>query len=331
MSSSQRNWRCSATDKAANYLGLMRKAGRIALGEHDAGAAARAGKACLLLLAQDASDNARKRAEGFAHAAQAPLLRLPYTKQALSDRLGKTGCAIAAVTDPGLAKAFVSALAQADPEQYSNTAAELAALPETDGYQKELSRMLRVSVRNNTGEGHDREWKNGGMGMEIMQVEGSTAYALLTNIGGEFEPGDRILFHMSHHDQNVDLFEIPVPAQLEQELVIGLNAEVGPDDHYCWQTATISPISFQLDGTYGTGKTANEAVSITLKDGTSFALSSVENGYEDSPYGTYGSLDHSGTGHWEDNKVKSTWLFSQLIDLDELASITVDGVTYPVG
>ena len=91
MSSSQRNWRCSATDKAANYLGLMRKAGRIALGEHDAGAAARAGKACLLLLAQDASDNARKRAEGFAYAAQAPLLRLPYTKQALSDRLGKTG------------------------------------------------------------------------------------------------------------------------------------------------------------------------------------------------------------------------------------------------
>ena len=124
MSSSQRNWRCSDTDKAANYLGLMRKAGRIALGEYDAGAAARAGQACLVLLAQDASDNAHKRAEGFAYTAQAPL---PYTKQVLSERLGKTGCAIAAVTDPGLAKVFVSALAQADPEQYSNTAAALAA------------------------------------------------------------------------------------------------------------------------------------------------------------------------------------------------------------
>ena len=44
----------------------------------------------------------------------------------------RTGCAIAAVTDPGLAKAFVSALAQADPEQYSNTAAELAAQTRTD-------------------------------------------------------------------------------------------------------------------------------------------------------------------------------------------------------
>ena len=92
MSSLQRNWRCSATDKAANYLGLMRKAGRIALGEYDAGAAARAGQACLLLLAQDASDNARKRAEGFACTAQAPLLRLPYTKQALSDRLRSGAC-----------------------------------------------------------------------------------------------------------------------------------------------------------------------------------------------------------------------------------------------
>ena len=134
---------------------------------------------------------------------------------------------------------------------------------------------------------------------------------------------------MSHHDQNVDLFEISVPEQLEQELVIELDGESGPDDRFCWQTATISPISFQLDGIYGSGETSNEAVSITLKDGTSFALSSAENGHEDSPYGTYGSWDSSWAG--SDNEVKETWLFSQLIDLSDLASITVDGVTYPVG
>lgn len=217
-----------------------------------------------------------------------------------------------------------------------DAAAELAAIPETDGYQKELKRMLWVGAHNNTnfggfGADHRLEWKNGGMSMEIMQVEGSTAYALLTNIGGEFEPGDRILFDMSHHDQNVDLFAIPVPAQLEQELVIELDGESGPDDRYCWQTATISPISFQLDGIYGSGETSNEAVSITLKDGTSFALSSAENGHEDSPYGTYGSWGSSYAGSWESGDVKETWLFSQLIDLADLASITVDGVTYPVG
>lgn len=216
-----------------------------------------------------------------------------------------------------------------------DAAAELAAIPETDGYQKELARMLWVGAHNNTnfggfGADHRLEWKNGGMSMEIMQVEGSTAYALLTNIGGEFEPGDRILFDMSHHDQNVDLFEIPVPEQLEQELVIELDGESGPDDRFCWQTATISPISFQLDGIYGSGETSNEAVSITLKDGTSFALSSAENGYAYSDYGTYGSMSSSGIGIPEDDRTKKTWLFSQLIDLDELASITVCGVTYPI-
>lgn len=219
-----------------------------------------------------------------------------------------------------------------------DAAAELAAIPETDGYQKELARMLWVGAHNNTnfggfGADHRLEWKNGGMSMEIMQVEGSTAYALLTNIGGEFEPGDRILFDMSHHDQNVDLFEIPVPEQLEQELVIELDESAYEEQYNCWQTATITPISFRLEGRYGrnwSSLKSNDAVSVTLKDGTSFDLASVENGYAYSDYGTYGSMSSSGIGMPEDDRTKTTWLFSQLIDLDELASITVCGVTYPI-
>lgn len=202
-------------------------------------------------------------------------------------------------------------------------AAQLAALPEADGYQKELERMLSVGVRNNTGFGTDHrlEWKNGSMGMDMIRVDGSTAYAVVTNNGGEFEPGDRLLFNTSYHGQNADLFEIPVPEQMEQELVIEL------DDPY-WKTATITPISFRLDGT--SSPQSSDSVTITLKDGTSFDLASVENGYAYSDYGTYGSMSHSGTGAYESDHCKENWLFSQLIDLDELASITVCGVTYPV-
>ena len=202
-------------------------------------------------------------------------------------------------------------------------AAQLAALPEADGYQKELEGMLRIGVRNNTGFGTDHrlEWKNGGVKMEIIQVDGSTAYAVVTNVGGEFEPGDRLLFRASYHDQSADLFEIPVPEQLEQELVIEL------DDPY-WKTATITPISFRLDGT--DSPQSSESVTITLKDGTNFALASAENGYAYSDYGTYGSMSHAGTGAYDSDQCKENWLFSQLIDLDELASITVCGVTYPV-
>ena len=202
-------------------------------------------------------------------------------------------------------------------------AAQLAALPEASDNEKEMGRMLQVHVRNNIdfrGD-HSLDWKLGGMVMHIIQVEGRTAYMVLTNNGGEIEPGDRLLFRASYHDQSADLFELPVPEQMEQELVIEL------DDPY-WKTATITPISFRLDGT--SSPQSSDSVTITLKDGTSFDLASAENGYAYSDYGTYGSMSHSGTGAYESDHCKENWLFSQLIDLDELASITVCGVTYPV-
>lgn len=214
-------------------------------------------------------------------------------------------------------------------------AATLAALPEASDNEKEMARMLQVHVRNNIdfrGD-HSLEWKLGGMGMHIIQVEGRTAYMVLTNNGGEIEPGDQLLFQAWYQDKTVDLFEIPVPDQLEQELVVELDESAYEDQYDCWQTATITPISFRLEGRYGRNCSSlkpNDAVSITLKDGTSFDLASVENGYTDSAYGTYGSMSFSGAGMPEENRQKDTWLFSQLIDLDELASITVCGVTYPV-
>ena len=214
-------------------------------------------------------------------------------------------------------------------------AATLAALPEASDNEKEMARMLQVHVRNNIdfrGD-HSLEWKLGGMGMHIIQVEGRTAYMVLTNNGGEIEPGDRLLFQAWYQDKTVDLFELAVPDQLEQELVIELDESEYEDQYDCWQTATITPISFRLEGRYGRNWSVpetNSAVSITLKDGTSFELASKENGYSYSDYGTYGSMSSSGTGMPEEDRTKKTWLFSQLIDLDELASITVCGITYPI-
>ena len=214
-------------------------------------------------------------------------------------------------------------------------AATLTALPEASDNEKEMARMLQVHVRNDIdfrGD-HSLEWKLGGMGMHIIQVEGRTAYMVLTNNGGEIEPGDQLLFQAWYQDKTVDLFELAVPDRMEQELVIELDESAYEDQYCCWQTATITPISFRLDGRYGSNWSSpktNNAVSITLKDGTSFDLASAENGYTDSAYGTYGSMSFSGAGMPEENRQKDTWLFSQLIDLDELASITVCGITYPV-
>lgn len=205
---------------------------------------------------------------------------------------------------------------------------ELAAWKETSFLDRERNGALLVLAQNNTGEGHEREWKNGGMGMDILEVDDGTAYALLTNNGGEFAPGDLILFDMSYHGENFDLFEVPVPEQLEEERTISLDTSRYAGKSYCWDTATITPISFRLDGSGGVGHDET-TVTLMLKDGTSFSLTTPGNGAY-APYGTYGALGFSGTGSGEDSRIKDNWRFSRLLDLNELASITVDGVTYPL-
>ncbi len=205
---------------------------------------------------------------------------------------------------------------------------ELAAWNDTSFLDRERNGALLVLAQNNTGEGHEREWKNGGMGMDILEVDNGTAYALLTNNGGEFAPGDLILFDMSYHGENFYLFEVPVPEQLEEERTISLDTSCYEGKSYRWDTATITPISFRLDGSGGVGHDET-TVTLMLKDGTNFSLTTPGNGAY-APYGTYGALGFSGTGSGEDSRIKDNWRFSRLLDLNELASITVDGVTYPL-
>ncbi len=102
-------------DKALGYLGIARKAGLLQTGAENCGSAVRAGKAKLLLLASDASDNARKRAEGFVYGRRTPLAVLPVDKEALSGATGVAGCTMLAILDIGLASRFAAALAEADP------------------------------------------------------------------------------------------------------------------------------------------------------------------------------------------------------------------------
>ena len=89
------------------FLGLMRRAGKLSIGEEGTGQAARAGKAKLILLARDASDNARDRAEGFARRGAVPLVRLGADKASLASALGVSGGSMAAVCDAGFARALL--------------------------------------------------------------------------------------------------------------------------------------------------------------------------------------------------------------------------------
>ena len=106
-------------DSIPSLLGLALRAGRLAVGEEPVGAACRGHKAYLLLLASDAADNTIRRASHFSQSAKNTIcLQLPLTKAELGSGLGRTACAMAALTDVGFAAAVAQRLAQSDPAAY---------------------------------------------------------------------------------------------------------------------------------------------------------------------------------------------------------------------
>lgn len=136
-------------EKTLNLLGMMRRANAIQIGETNTGAAVRGGKAKLLLLANDASDNARHRAEGFQRGHSTISVDLPFTKEEISSHVGVAGCSMAAVTDIGFANALMKSLAALAPEEYSATVEEVER------------RFSRAERRKKEAKAHERNKRIG--------------------------------------------------------------------------------------------------------------------------------------------------------------------------
>ena len=112
-------------DPVLSFLGLAKKAGRVEIGEEPVGSAARAKHARVILVASDAAAASVRRAYSFAQTGACLCLTVDATKDALGSALGRTSCAMAAVTDIGFAEAIVKKLAAADPERYAAAAERL--------------------------------------------------------------------------------------------------------------------------------------------------------------------------------------------------------------
>ncbi len=112
-------------DRILSLLGLSLRGNHLVVGEEPVEAAARAKDARVLLLAADAADNTRRRAERFADAGNCMWIRVPYTKEQLGRATGRSAAAIVALTDIGLAAALVRRLAEQDPERYAESARRL--------------------------------------------------------------------------------------------------------------------------------------------------------------------------------------------------------------
>lgn len=139
-------------DSIPSLLGLALRAGRLAVGEEPVGAACRAHKAYLLLLASDAADNTIRRAHHFCQAGTNTIcLTLPLTKAEIGSGLGRSSCAMLAISDIGFAAAVADKLAKADPDTYSDAREQLSRKAARTKKRRDEKRAQEKNPRSGKG------------------------------------------------------------------------------------------------------------------------------------------------------------------------------------
>ncbi len=93
-------------DKVLNLIGLAQKSGKIMSGESGTEKAVKSGRAVLVILAEDASGNTKKKFQDMCRFYKVPL-RIHAAKDYLGHAMGKESRASLAVTDDGLAQAIM--------------------------------------------------------------------------------------------------------------------------------------------------------------------------------------------------------------------------------
>ena len=136
-------------DNILSMLGLAHKAGKVEIGEEPVGSAARAKKARIIFVAEDAAPSTKRRAKSFAETGSCILLPLPAEKDDMGRVLGRTSCAMCAVTEIGFACAIVKKLAAIEPEKYQVAADALEV------------KAKRAAERRKEQEQHEKNIKTG--------------------------------------------------------------------------------------------------------------------------------------------------------------------------
>ena len=89
-------------DPFLQLLGICRISSHVEAGEERCESAVKSGKACLVILSEDASANTRKKFHDKGSFYQIPILDVPYGKEQLGMAMGMSQRSCLAVTDRGL-------------------------------------------------------------------------------------------------------------------------------------------------------------------------------------------------------------------------------------
>lgn len=137
-------------NKSLGFLGLAKKSGRLIIGDDLVTSAAELKKARLIITAGDAGEYALKRAKNLSERTGIPHIILDATKDELGQAAGRGKVAIAAITDMGMAAAFVQRL-NSETGKYCELEAELKSKAERFARRKKATedRKSKLGKRRN--------------------------------------------------------------------------------------------------------------------------------------------------------------------------------------
>lgn len=134
----------AVTSNTLGLLGLAHKAGKLEIGEEPVGAACGPVTPRWSCWPATRRRTPSARAQQFSQTAKAPCVTAPFSKAELGWQLGRTSCAMLAITDNGMAASLLEKLAREDPEGFGTAAAQLAeAAAKTLQRQKEQAAHAR--------------------------------------------------------------------------------------------------------------------------------------------------------------------------------------------
>jgi ribosomal protein L7Ae-like RNA K-turn-binding protein len=122
---------------STGFLGIIKKSGKLAVGEETVTAEAQTKRARLILTASDAGEYTMRRAKSLSESKGIPHIHLEETKETLGLVSGRATAAIAAICDMGMAASFAAKL-NAETGQFNGIEAELTAKAERFARRKKI-------------------------------------------------------------------------------------------------------------------------------------------------------------------------------------------------
>lgn len=147
-------------DNVSAFLGLIKKAGKLEVGEEPVGASCRAKKAYLVITASDAAPNSIRRAEHFAEAGKTPVLPVSLDKEQLGRAIGRPPCSMISINDVGFAASLAKKLVAVNPELDELVSEQLAI------------KSARTMQRRKEKRAHEKNLLRGKKKPRLSRIEG---------------------------------------------------------------------------------------------------------------------------------------------------------------